>query len=80
VRIRSGYRSWWSNVKVYGNRIAKAMAEQLAKGSTQYAHNWLTANGDENANNAVVMDANGYSWIDGTFTGGYDIKGPIPIP
>jgi len=45
-----------------------------------YARDWLTANGDENANNAVAMDVNGYWWIEGTFTGGYDIKGPIPIP
>ncbi len=63
-----------------GDRIAKKMAERMAKGSTAFARDWLVVNGDNNANNAVAMDAQGYWWIEGTLTGGFDIKGPKPIP
>jgi hypothetical protein len=63
-----------------GDRIAKQMAERMAKGSTAFARDWLQVNGNNNANNAVAMDAQGYWWIEGTTLGGYDIKGPRPIP
>jgi peptidoglycan hydrolase-like protein with peptidoglycan-binding domain len=63
-----------------GERIAKEMGQRLARGSTSFARDWLTANGDHNANNAVAMDSRGYWWIEGTLFGGYDIKGPEPIP
>jgi hypothetical protein len=53
------------------------MAGRMARGSTNFAQDWLKVNGDNNANNAMAMDARGYWWIEGTWTGGYDIKGPI---
>lgn len=56
------------------------MAERMAGGSINFAQDWLKINGDNNANNAVAMDSRGYWWIEGTWTGGYDIKGPKPIP
>jgi outer membrane protein OmpA-like peptidoglycan-associated protein len=63
-----------------GERIARQMAQRLARGSTNFARDWLEVNGDNNANNAVAMDTRGYWWIEGTWTGGYDIKGPMLIP
>lgn len=63
-----------------GDKIAAAMARRMARGSTSFVRDWLEVNGDHNANNAVAMDARGYWWIEGTFFGGYDIKGPRPIP
>lgn len=63
-----------------GDRIARKMAERMAKGSVAFARDWLEVNGNNNANNAVAMDARGYWWIEGTFTGGFDIMGPKPIP
>jgi hypothetical protein len=62
-----------------GDRIAKQMAQRMTKGSISFARDWLTVNGDNNANNAVAMDDRGYWWIETTF-GRYDIKGPKPIP
>ncbi len=63
-----------------GERIARQMGQRMAGGSTNFARDWLEVNGDNNANNAVAMDARGYWWIEGTWTGGYDIKGPKAIP
>lgn len=63
-----------------GDKIAKQMAQRMTRGSTSFARDWLTVNGDNNANNAVAMDDQGYWWIEGTMFGGYDIKGPKPIP
>jgi hypothetical protein len=63
-----------------GDRIARQMAQRMAKGSTNFARDWLEVNGDNNANNAVAMDDQGYWWIEGTWLGDYNIKGPNPIP
>lgn len=63
-----------------GARIAQQMAQRLKRGSTSFARDWLTVNGNNNANNAVAMDDRGYWWIEGTWTGGFDIKGPKAIP
>jgi peptidoglycan hydrolase-like protein with peptidoglycan-binding domain len=74
-----GYRGSAPCDNPSGNRIAKRMAQRMALGSTTFARDWLEVNGDNNANNAVAMDGRGYWWIEGTFFGGYDIKGPIPF-
>ncbi|MGH3778965.1 MAG: hypothetical protein ACRDRR_25065 [Pseudonocardiaceae bacterium] len=69
-----------------GNAIAKAMALRMAAGSTNYARDWLTANGDNNAINAVAMDAKGYWWIEPLIDipifgkVSYGIKGPMTLP
>jgi hypothetical protein len=63
-----------------GDKIAREMAGRMARGSTNFVRDWLEINGDNNANNAVAMDSKGYWWIEGTLFGGYDIKGPKPIP
>lgn len=63
-----------------GERIANLMAQRINRGSTSFAKDWLTVNGDNNANNAVAMDDQGYWWIEGTMLGGFDIKGPKAIP
>jgi hypothetical protein len=63
-----------------GDRIAQQMAQRMTAGSTSFAHDWLTVNGNNNANNAVAMDDQGYWQIEGTMFGGFDIKGPTRIP
>jgi hypothetical protein len=63
-----------------GDRIAQQMAQRMTAGSSSFAHDWLTVNGDNNANNAVAMDDQGYWWIEGTMFGGFDINGPTPLP
>jgi hypothetical protein len=64
-----------------GDKIAREMAESMARGSTNFARDWLGVNGDNDANNAVAMDAQGYWWIERTWGGlSYDIKGPKSIP
>ena len=63
-----------------GDRIAQQMAQRMTAGSTSFAHDWLTVNGNNNANNAVAMDDQGFWSIKGTLLGGFDIKGPTPIP
>lgn len=63
-----------------GDAIARQMAQRLAKGSTNFARDWLEVNGNNNADNAVAMDDRGYWRIESTFFGGFEIKGPTPIP
>ncbi|GIJ64029.1 FAD-dependent oxidoreductase [Virgisporangium aurantiacum] len=63
-----------------GDAIAAAMAARIRSGSTDYAKDWLTANGDHNANNAVAIDNRGYWTITATWTGGYGIVGPHVVP
>jgi len=75
-----GYQRGAPCDKPNGERIAQKMAERMAGGSTHFVKDWLEVNGDNNANNAVAMDVRGYWWIEGTWTGGYNIKGPKPIP
>jgi hypothetical protein len=75
-----GYQSAAPCDNPNGDKIAKLMAQRMNRGSTSFARDWLTVNGDNNANNAVAMDDQGFWWIEGTLLGGYDIKGPKPIP
>jgi hypothetical protein len=75
-----GYRKGAPCDSPNGNRIAAAFARRVAAGSSRFAHDWLTVNGDENANNAVAIDERGYWWIEGTLLGSYDIKGPTGLP
>jgi len=63
-----------------GEAIATTMAAKMASGSKDYARDWLTVNGDANANNAVAIDSSGYWTIETTFGGGYNISGPQPLP
>jgi peptidoglycan hydrolase-like protein with peptidoglycan-binding domain len=64
-----------------GDKIAKEMGQRMARGSTNYARDWLEINGDNNATNAVAMDSSGYWWIRDTWGGySYDIEGPKPLP
>lgn len=74
-----GYRSSAPCDTPNGDRIAAAFTRRLAGGSSRFAHDWLTANGDHNADNAVAIDARGYWWIDSGVLGGYTIKGPAPL-
>lgn len=63
-----------------GDAIARAMAARLKAGSTDYARDWLTANGDHNADNAVAIDGRGYWTIDSKTFGGYEILAPRALP
>jgi hypothetical protein len=63
-----------------GDAIATAMAARMAAGSTAYARDWLTANGDRHATNAAAIDGTGYWSIRRKLFGGYDIIGPEPLP
>ncbi|MGW5192752.1 FAD-dependent oxidoreductase [Kribbella sp. NPDC004138] len=62
-----------------GDRIAADMAARLKSGSTDHVRDWLTVNGDHNANNAVAIDSRGYWTIETTWTGGYSIRGPFSL-
>ena len=75
-----GYRAGGPCDSPQGNKIAKEMAQLMARGSINFARDWLTVNGNNNANNAVAMNDQGYWWIEGTWTGGFNIKGPTAIP
>jgi Mannosyl-glycoprotein endo-beta-N-acetylglucosaminidase/Peptidase M15 len=75
-----GYRKGAPCDTPNGSRIAKAMAARMAQDSASFAQDWLTANGDNNADNAVAIDHRGYWSIDSGFFGGYDITGPQTIP
>jgi monoamine oxidase/subtilisin family serine protease len=63
-----------------GDAIAAAMAARIRAGSTDFARDWLTANGDHNANNAVAIDGSGVWTIETTWGGGYRISGPRALP
>ena len=75
-----GYRGSAPCDSPNGERIANLMAQRMKSGSTSFANDWLTINGENNANNAVAMDGQGYWWIEGGMLGGYEIKGPATIP
>ncbi|MET9272064.1 FAD-dependent oxidoreductase [Kribbella sp. NPDC003557] len=62
-----------------GDAIAAAFAAKLRSGSTDYVRDWLTVNGDHNANNAIGMDSRGLWTIETTWTGGFTIRGPKPM-
>ncbi|WP_328520477.1 FAD-dependent oxidoreductase [Kribbella sp. NBC_00359] len=62
-----------------GDAVAAAMAAKLKSGSADYVRDWLTVNGDSNANNAIAMDSRGLWTIETTLTGGYNIRGPLAL-
>ncbi|MBV9354856.1 MAG: hypothetical protein JO023_04955 [Chloroflexi bacterium] len=57
-----------------GDLIARAMAERLVAGSTNFVQDWLQANARYRAWNAVAMDNQGYWTIDRRYP-----TGPAPI-
>lgn len=63
-----------------GDAIAAAMGARIRAGSTDFARDWLTVNGDHNANNAVAIDDRGVWTIETTWTGGFRISGPHALP
>jgi len=63
-----------------GDAIAAAMAARIRAGSTDFARDWLTVNGDRNADNAVAIDGSGLWTIETTWTHGYRISGPHALP
>ncbi|WP_174188560.1 peptidoglycan-binding domain-containing protein [Nocardia barduliensis] len=66
--------------KPNGDRIAAAMARRIRSGSTAFAWDWLTVNGDNNADNAAAIDVQGFWWIESKTLGGYQIRGPLKLP
>ncbi|WP_218019049.1 hypothetical protein, partial [Rhodococcus tukisamuensis] len=66
--------------KPNGDRIAAAMARRIQSGATAFAQDWLTVNGDNNADNAAAIDVQGFWWIESKTFGGYQIRGPLKLP
>jgi peptidoglycan hydrolase-like protein with peptidoglycan-binding domain len=63
-----------------GDRIAEKLGQRIRTGTTDVIRDWLTINGDANANNAAAIDNRGFWWIESTLLGGYKLRGPLKLP